>query len=65
MTLNSDKLKGSNSHLQSFEDDLDNLDIQSFEFDIEDFINNDASNHNINNDLDKNPLQKKFGVAKS
>ena len=62
MTSNSDKLKGSNSHLQSFEDDLDNLDIQSFEFDIEDFINNDASNHNINNDLDKNPLQKNLGL---
>ena len=57
MALNSNKLQGSNTHLQSFEEDLDNLDIQSFEFDIEDFINNDLSNHNNGIEIDKDTSQ--------
>lgn len=59
MSLNSNRINGSNNHIQSFEDDLDNLDIQSFEFDIEDFINNDSTNHINDTRIDKDPSQGK------
>lgn len=59
MSLNSNRINGPSNHIQSFEDDLDNLDIQSFEFDIEDFINNDSSNHMNDTHLGKDSSQGK------
>lgn len=63
MVSSSNKIGSNNSkqtkHLQSFEEELDNLDIQSLDFDLEDFINheddldlnNDKVTHNQTNDI--------------
>ncbi|KAL6927800.1 hypothetical protein ACO0SA_004423 [Hanseniaspora valbyensis] len=66
MVSSSNKIGSTNSkqtkHLQSFEEELDNLDIQSLDFDLEDFINheddldlnNDKVTHNQTNDINNN-----------